>query len=422
MAVYQCKYGPVTIRFGYQDFTFANNQIVNTTRPEISTHPAFVVVNDSRLQKRAPQLHQIQPYPKPTEYMSGEEIVQELKGHNVMADPYELTDKLAYQLNMLRQLTRKTYITVLDDEGNSLWYEEFMALEREAKKKAKEVQPINTPEVKVVKPKELKIEEKEYKLATPNEVKSKGGSIGAVEYNDEYDMTRENELTDLINAKLKENFESPVDRVTKDKFSLFKTEAETVEDKDITIENFSYLVDTVPFCLQEVPDEEKANMKKFKIKEIKMDVMVTFLKSKGIFIKTDAVSDRVWVLRNKIKELLENSSKQEEMIVELNMLQYRTTEIDATATKSVKNFKKQGLKGLVTKLNRYGIDVDYTGDATHIELRQIVARCLLLCKYGIKNDTNEKLMEFFEKCGIADVACDVINTKEQWTGEIVENG
>jgi uncharacterized protein YrzB (UPF0473 family) len=310
MPIFQCINGPVTVRFGYESFTFANNQIINTDRPEIVNNPTFKAVTDAKLEKRAPKLHQIAPFPKSTVFMSNEEIIDELKRYGVVANPYDLTDKLAYQLNMLRDLDKKTYITVVDDDGNPMWYEEFIELERKIKREMREKYPINTPEVPIVKTQE-KIKDTEYKLATQTEVKKKGGSIGAVEYNDDYDLANENDLEELIHAKMKEKFEAPVDKIKDDNFELFKPEQKLIKNEDIKIENFEYLVETRPFCINEVPEDIKEGMKKLNIKNISMDVLVLFLKTKNVYYSSSEVgvngTERAWFYRKKVLEYIESS-------------------------------------------------------------------------------------------------------------------
>lgn len=416
MPVYICKNGPVTVRFGYDYFTFANNQIVNTKFPQIGNHPNFELVSDTRVAKRAPPVHLIKPLPSRTVMMTTEDIINELREYGANPDPYELSDKLAYQLDMVRQLYKRTYITVLDDNGNPMWLEEYKKLENKLIEKARKQNPVNTPEVKIAKEEDVAEGTDEYKLATASDVKKEGGSIGAVEYNDEYELTDECNVDELIRQKLDNRFETPVEKVKEEKDSIFKEDDIAIKDEDITIDNFTHIIEVDVLCANEVSESEKRTIREINYRNLGVIQCGIFLKNRGIVVdnfEKDATGiQKAWVVRNKVKDYINNHSNKEECIIELNLLQKRIDEIDKIAPSNIRKFTLKGLKRRLTLLNKYGVECQYKSDMTIQDMRGYMVKALLIAKIGIELPKDDaELKKKLETYSLKYLAEDIINTK-----------
>ena len=411
MPVYRCSEGPLTVMFGYDSFTFANNQLVNTNFPQIINHPSFEIVTDPRLIKRAPPINKIFPMPTPTTFLSNDQLVDEIKTYGVQPDPYDLTDKLAYQLEMLRSLNKRSNVTVLDDDGEPMWYEEYFALEQKLKAKAREKHPVNTPEVRVSK-KDLEPKKKEKKLASKEEVKKKGGSIGSIDMNDDYDITREHEVDGLIKAQLEKKFQSKVDKVINDKDPLFGEQDIEVDIGEIGIKDFEHLVELKPFCMDEFTEDERNNLKYKNLRYVSLPVVFAFLRHKGIVHKFGRNSDRGFKFREVINNLYKSSPRKQEYIIEINALIKRSKEIEATTPKDVRKCSARSIKLRISRLQKYGIETRYRSDSTLSELRRIYSRYVTLCQFGLKEVEHEKIFETLEEYELGDIIQEylIINT------------
>jgi hypothetical protein len=411
MPVYICKDGPLSVTFGYDRFVFAKNQLVDTVFPQIVNHPSFDLVTDPMLIKRAPPVNKIFPLPVPSEFLSNEQLVAELRKYGVEPNPYELTDKLAYQLNMLRSLNKRSNITVLDDDGEPMWYEEYVELEKKLTKEAREKNPINPPKVKVSLA-SIKKEPEEYKLANKKEYakeKKKGGSVGAVEYNDDYELGREHEVDDLIQQQLNHRYEAKVDKVISEKGDLFREEEVTVDTSELSIEDFEYLVDLKPFCLEDFTEEERENLTYKNLRLISLATMYLFLKNKGLAFDFGKGSDRGFKFREQINKLIKESPRGQEYIVELNALQKRYKEIEATTPDDVRKCSQRALRARISKLRHYGIDTDYSKNMDLSELRRLYKRYTLLTQFGMDEEKHEDLYQKFKEFGLEDLIEDYIH-------------
>jgi hypothetical protein len=408
MPVYICKEGPLAVTFGYDRFVFAKNQLVDTKFPQVMNHPSFEMVSDPYLIKRAPPVQKIFPHPIEPEFLSNEQLVSELRRYGVEPNPYELTDKLAYQLNMLRSLNRRSNITVLDDDGEPMWYEEYVVLEKKLTAEARESNPINPPPVKV----SLKASKKkgdEYKLATKKETKKKGGSIGAVELNDDYELGREHEVDALIKQQLDERYETSTDKVITDKEDLFKEDEVTVDASVLHIQDFEYLVDLKPFCLEDFTDEEREELTHKNLRLVSLSTMYLFLKNKGMVFDFGKGSKRGFMLREQINNLIKTSPRAEEYVVELNVLQKRAREIDATTPSDVRKCSLRALRGRISKLKHYGIETEYSKNMDLSELRRVYRRYTLLTQFGMDEEDHQVIYDKFKEYGLEDLIEDYIH-------------
>lgn len=436
--IYHCIKGPVTLTFGYEQFTFSPGQLVNDNNPVFQNHPCFRVLTSEEAIKRAPKLNQIRPYPPDPEYLSHEEILAELKYYNFYANPYEMTDNLAFKLRMVRKSLKRTFITVLDDNKRPVWLDDFK---------------LKDPSKPPPPPKELTLTDKQ-------------GSCAAVEKNDQFELGMETNFEKYIEAKSNGDIDNTKksesalqdfllrqdpdivffdkklpDKVNVDKESLSKgiefidtpqakieqvTKTDTtvsvkeitsdtsfIDNQDITLENFSYLISISPFLNRPFTEDDLLGIKKFKLPlSYSVSVMQRFLYLKGFLPKLDPkglknlqehdieIFPRTECIKILGPYIVANKENQV-AAVELNLLQKRATSYKTFMKELFTKMSVQKIRNwLIKHSDIYGVNVSFNKEWSHQEFKRYAMKVRYMIYYGEQiPDTEEEMDKLLKMLG-----------------------
>jgi hypothetical protein len=183
----------------------------------------------------------------------------------------------------------------------------------------------------------------------------------------------------------------------------------------VSVNDFEYLIDLKPFCLEEFTEEEKENLTHKNLRLFSLASMYLFLKNKGLVFDFGKTSDRGFKFREQINLLMKRSPRKEEYIVELNALNKRFKEIEATTPTDVRKCSMKSLRYRITKLKRYGIEAEYSKNMDLSEMRRLYRRYTLLTQFGMQHEEDhEVIYSKFKEYGIEDLIEEylIINTND----------
>jgi len=195
------------------------------------------------------------------------------------------------------------------------------------------------------------------------------------------------------------------------KFAENKFFVQKIDNDDIIPENYEYLIDTKPFCLEPLTEEELANIRVVNWKIINLYVNESFLRNKAGILYADISVERRWILIRKTAEFY--NEEPEKTAIELNMLQKRFMEISKLEPDYRKSQEKKVRKRLTALIN-YGLDIEFSTSMTFNELRRYCKKAFACAKLGKQMISDpDELDKFLVLSGRVNVVMDHVLAKKQ---------
>jgi hypothetical protein len=410
MPVYQCT-KETKVNFGLERYNVKEGQLFvindHNSVKFIESHPNFKEVYDESLLRLAPPFHMIKQPGNPFT-MRKEDILKELWGYGIKADPYDFADTLSRQLDLARKMLKRNFITILNEKGHPIFIDRAQlpipAIDKNEESLPEPDEPedveyyapdekVNevTPEFKritEIKPTKA-IEEKDIDLVA---------SIDPII--DERHIPGKDFSQFMVDELEKQTFRAPVEVETKIRESLDAPEIikeKGIEDDFITSGDFRYLVQMEPrsFTLEPVTPEEAERFRTVKWSKISFDVLERIAELRGIKVEyEESDMKKRWRTVEKLREVYDNEVEKDKMSVEINMLQKRWNDID----KVQPNFRKATeitLKRKITELGKFGISVWYNSD---LNIRKFAMKAYAIAKLGLQlPESEEKIDELLRK-------------------------
>jgi hypothetical protein len=426
MKYYKCVRG-AWFNYNNRRRSFAPNQVIKLDESSdarlkaiLDSHPNFAVheVTDD-VTGMVPRIEQLLTVPQPSNMMSRDDVIREIATYGVRPDVYALDQTLEQQLSTLRVMTKKNFVTVVDNNGRPTYVQnlkEFMDSLKKGKKSDQNVKDLTYEQKK--KDAEIKVvEEKNYEEAKKSE---KGATTGAIEKDDfdKYDALPEFDkfVDEKIKSEVKE-LEKPALKVAVN--SKSEVDAESVSEdmkfpsEKMTPEFFRYLVeldDKSVFGTTEYTEEDKQEMRTIDWRHIPQDTLLTMLISKGVNLREmrDNLSDQAGFRRHaieKLKELIheEIKVKGDLPIIEINAISKRNKDIDKEVPKKLTSGTVKTLKGRLSKLRKLGAcNRDSNGKWDVRKLRNVINHTNQLLRHGLSvPETTEEMEDKLRSKGVS---------------------
>jgi hypothetical protein len=374
--IYQCDRKTI-LSFGYDRFVFYKTQIIKTNNQEVDnvlkSHSNFKLLKTShKLLRLAPELHQIKPGLENPQYMRKEDIINEILSYGVKPDYYALTNTLAFQLQTLRTLVKRSNVTVLNNKGMPVYIEE-LRLENynlsDEERKTLEERPESIKKAKKI---EHSYVELSMKKGDNGYVEGTTASIEVEPDVPQYegiDKDIMGFISDLTQKVEIEELGTDVQREMKN--FTFKNNFEKVEDGtvqkefpeiDIKFDNFRYLVEPQEgvFCFKDISEEERVKIRITNYLKMPQDVMTRFIQVNNIDTSTikDGPEKRSTMI-TAIKRFIDNSNEREKHNIEMNLLEKRFREIEDLEP-DFKRATNSLMERNIRYLKRYGLNILWT--------------------------------------------------------------
>ena len=424
MKYYKCIRGT---NFSYQNHRrdFAPNQVIkldetseSSLKNILDTHPNFQAheVEDD-LKTIVPRIDQLLRVPAPARMMSREDVINEIVTYGIRPDIYAMDQVLEQQLSTLRIMTKKNFVTVVDNNGKPVYVQnlkEFIENLKRTKKEGQRLDDAKNAEKK--KKAEIKIVE-DGKYETEKK-KEKGVTTAAVEKDDDskYDSLKPfNEFVDEQSTKQQELSTVDLKSAISNKSEI---DAETVTEElkfdpaKITPEYFRYLIEldnTTVFAKEEYSDKDKQEMRAIDWRLIPQDTLLTMLLSKGVNLREmrDNLSDQAGFRKQateKLKGLVheEMKTRGDLPIIEINAMTKRIKEVEKSIPKNLVKSGIGTLKSRLTALKKYSPTTKVSLKGADIRsLRQRVNLTGQLVKHGLPvPETIEEMEDILRSKGI----------------------
>lgn len=417
MPVFQCN-SDVHLFYSYDRYNFKKGQLMVVNDPKLvdylDKHINFVEVRDAALLKLAPPLHMIKQ-PEDPYRMRKEDMITELRSYGIKVDPYSFCEKLTMQLTLARKMLKRNFITVLNAQGFPVYIDSVnlptpILNEQdedlpEPEDATGEFYQAEKPIQQVAKIVEVKKEEEEkmrirQEMDREREMKRKVAmSIEPVIDENEIDNGKHYEQW-LAELAERNEYKAPIEiEIPMQKIDMEPKITEEVSKKDDfnfeTIEQFKYLIETQDrrFMLNEITEEDKANMAEVKWSKISIDVAENFLRYYGIFVTyEDSDQSKRWDVISSAKDFYDKADEKDKikLAYEVNALTKRYEEL----TKYEPSYRDNTLffiKRRITELGKYGVNVSYNNDTN---LKQYSKKVYQLAKLGLQApDTDEEINE-----------------------------
>ena len=471
----QFLYNRVNMKFLAQQMVKVDPSSETMLNNMLSVHPAFKSISPlwSTL---VPRINQIRMVPPPPHHMNREAIENELIWYGLSFNPYAVDEVLQYQLNIARSVSKKTFITILNERGQPVYLDDINKLkcpidelkvgfEQTVKEKRDNINfEITKNEIKIVSGQEY-LEDKE-EFANSDIKEGENHTISAIERDiavTEYAARQGMDLSDFIKMNMDKSFnldpnkkipETDIDTNIPTEEDVIKTEVKTIRKKkvlidfaDITYEKFSYLIepklsDSIYFCKKELDDKIRYEIKEVDWRYIPLQVMDRIMIVYNLSILDQLAkcnNDRKIYRYETVKMLRDMYEKQDtnKMAIELNLLMMRFNEIEKMAP-YLNTMSDTMLKKTISLLKNYGCIFKYPKDMKYMSLKHLTNKVLELAKLGCvipetETEINFRLKDFAynidrnkhkKKESGEEVESDDVKAFEQIAstlGEVVEN-
>jgi hypothetical protein len=414
MKFFKCKKGITWFSYKGKPRKFATNQVVKVEEVAeaqlfsiLSSHPNFDFHEvEPILKPMVPRVEQLLNIPEATTYMPREAVIREIASYGVNPDIYSLDDVLSQQLNTLRIMTKKSFITVVDKSGRSVYVQNLKEFIEDFKndvstKEEKEDNGIKTYTEKLKKEKAKKlipiVKDIDYDQKKATE---KGATVMVIQKDSD-----ELEGGKSFNEFVKDNTEEEKEldpltmRSALNHNQVIQDETVTEElkyaEEDLKIDNFRYLVDIDKDSIlaSEFTEEEKENIRTVEWKNLPHNVLDAYFISKGMNVVeyNESFDDQYAIRFDKLKYVREIAVKESQTkgdlpFIELNVLLKRNKEIVTLEPDNFKKLKITTLKQYMTKLRKYTnkFERHINNKWTHNELVKVLKTGYEMAKLGIR--------------------------------------
>jgi hypothetical protein len=280
-----------------------------------------------------------------------------------------LTNTLAFQLQTLRTLVKRSNVTVLNNKGMPVYIEE-LRLENynlsDEERKTLEERPESIKKAKKI---EHSYVELSMKKGDNGYVEGTTASIEVEPDVPQYegiDKDIMGFISDLTQKVEIEELGTDVQREMKN--FTFKNNFEKVEDGtvqkefpeiDIKFDNFRYLVEPQEgvFCFKDISEEERVKIRITNYLKMPQDVMTRFIQVNNIDTSTikDGPEKRSTMI-TAIKRFIDNSNEREKHNIEMNLLEKRFREIEDLEP-DFKRATNSLMERNIRYLKRYGLNI-----------------------------------------------------------------
>lgn len=436
MRYFKCVKGVTWFNFGNTRYKFAPNQVVKVDPSSekelfdiLDRHVSFAKHEvDEDIKGMVPRVTQLLTVPNPIQYMSREEILDELKTYNIKIDPYEMDDVLAQQLNTLRTITHKTYVTIIDKKGKPTYvqnlkeyvkqYREFVRIKGDGKVShlkgftQEKIEEAMKPKTKDDIDTGEQYRQKVKDGATTAKFEKEKDVIEGEDFNKVIADNTKDENIDMKDVKQVLTSKQLIDSVKIPDNKKYPSE-------DITPDKFRYLVDIDPernFFKGTISEEDKIAFRKVNWNMLPTPLIECYMMHRGVCIrefksKIDMVRYRTELLKALKELILEDIKERGDLgFIELNMLMKRYKEIDSKEPQNLSKTKEITLKNKISELKHYTNNFTTAKGEdgkklSVVKLKSVVGKYFVLAKLGLRiPDTIDEIeMTLFKKGFIKEI-------------------